>query len=242
MKKVALVAGAAVVAAAAIWLVLDRRAEAAPFNYARYRAAILPRLEQAMLLGTRGDPEARDRALAGRRPVLPEHTPSAAEFAGDARPGARSFRAASDAVIDLNRALAEEKAAKKGLTLEEIRETNYLAMIILRSMQWGLAEEIVGREITPEDQQWAQDRMAAVNRELNGELRRMVGEGTPVEERMQAIRDATQEYITGYCAAFGMTEEQFDQLLAVSPFGEEDAPEEPLPPEPKGVPLGGRGP
>lgn len=241
MKKLALVAIAALGTGAALWFVLDRRAEAAPFNYARYRAAMLPALEQALLLGTRGDPAARDRALAGRRPVLPDDAPGAADFADDTHPGAASFRAASDAVIDLNRALAEEKAAKKGLTLEEIRETNYLAMIILRSMQWPLVEKILARTIGPEDQQWGQDRMAAVNRELNGELRRLVDEGAPVEERMQAIRDATQEYIAGYCEAFAMTEAQFDQLLAASPFGEDDTPADPLPPEPQGVPLGGRG-
>lgn len=241
MKRVGLVLAAALAAGAAVWFVLDRRAHADPFNYPRFRAAMLPALEQALMLGTRGDPEARDRARAGRDPVLPASPPSAADFAGDAHPGARSFRAASDAVIDLNLALAEEKAAKKGLTLEEIRETNYLAMIILRSMQWGLVEEILDRPVDPTEQQWGQDRMAAVNRELNGELRRLVGEGAPVAERMQAIRDATQEYVAGYREAFGMSEAEFDQLLAASPFGEDDAPGEALPPEPEGVPLGGRG-
>jgi hypothetical protein len=138
----------------------------------------------------------------------------AAVAARDEHPGERSMRASADAYVDYNRAFAEAQARKEGLTLDEVRELTFFGVMALRSSQPVLIEHITGRTLGAGEREQLERLLERANADVKTTLRAQVEADAPASDRQAAIRDFEHEWMAELSQRFGLTDAQFDAMLA----------------------------
>lgn len=165
---------------------------------------------------------ARQRRMRARQPVAPPPDRGIAAYqaaveGGSERPGELAFRANADAFFDHNLDIARERAARDGVSLEELREMTYLGLLAMRLRQWGAVEAALGHELAAETRQTADDLVFAASDELKRDIAALVAAGAPPSERRAAIRAAEERFLAEYLAITGLSPAQYDALLG-APF------------------------
>ena len=148
---------------------------------------------------------------------------------GDKRPGAAAFRAGTDAFFDYNIEFGKAQAAKERLSLEEVKELTYFGFLVMQSQRTDAIEETLGRDLTEEQNALLQNLQMDRNVDFKDTIRQMVADGAAEPARWAYIDQTRDQYMTEYLAITGMTEEQFDMMLA---GGAAMPPDELPPPRP----------
>lgn len=188
-----------------------------PF-FPRYRRAVVEPLHAAVVNALHGDPRGMD--LIAGPPQMPSTTPPSlaaydrARAAGDKRPGASSFRADSELFCDYNQSALDAQARKEGLTTKEVRELTYFGFVAMRTTQIGTVERALGRALTADERAQLPRLLDEENDAFTRTMRKLVDDGASESERWDAIRDFEDDYQNQFASRFGMTAEQFDQMLA----------------------------
>ena len=174
------------------------------------------------------------------RTPMPELPPNAPEIgtnayaeavaAGSDRPGEKAFRATNDAFMEYNRSFAEAQAKQEGITVAEVSELTYFGFLVMRTQQWADVEDLIGRQVTPEELELGGQLMHEANREFQAAMRKLVADGAAESERWELIRATKERYLREYYALTGMTPALLDDLLA-GDLGRTGAPIATPPPE-----------
>ncbi|XXX78007.1 hypothetical protein WMF30_04440 [Sorangium sp. So ce134] len=151
---------------------------------------------------------------------LPDGDRGAAAYAkalaaGDERPGEEAFRADAEAFFEHNLEMAEEKAAREGLTLAELQELTTMGALAMHLQRWEAVEQVLGRELSAETRELAEKRIFSASDELKAAIRRQVAAGEPVAARWATIREVEARFLDEYRAITGLSPAQYDALLAL---------------------------
>lgn len=116
----------------------------------------------------------------------------------------------------MNPALADEKAAAEGITVEELGELTYLGMLAMRLRQWEAVERQLGHELSPALRAEADLLVFASSDELKATIRAQVARGEPEAARWATIRWTEDTFVADYVALVGLDAAGFDALLGES--------------------------
>jgi hypothetical protein len=173
--------------------------------------------------------EARERLRTRPRAPEPE-APKSHEIgirvyaeavkAGEKNPGEKAFRADSKAFFEHNAQLAEERAEKEGITLDELDELTYLGLLAMHLRRWDDAAQVAEHEISPEDRQRADELIFSSSNEMKAAIREHVKKGDSPEVRWATIRKLQTSFIEKYQAITKMSPQNFDLFLSL-PFTDE---------------------
>jgi hypothetical protein len=243
LAVVALVAGAVAVVG------LARRAHHHGTLLPRFRRDVRERLHSAAAYATHADP--RGRALIADPPAMPkpDAPPSVAVYRsaiehGDDHPGAKSFRADVDLFVKYNHAAVAEQARKEGVTEAEVEELTYFGYVALRTTQASTVERAIGRQLTGDEQRKLDALLTDENQDFTARIHKLVDDGAPVDDRWRLIREFEQDYQQQFATLFGVTPQQFDDMLAPDPAAPVGAPavelpsDVPVPASPPAPPAG----
>jgi len=139
--------------------------------------------------------------------------------AGDENPGEKAFRADAKEFFNYNAKMAEERAAKEGITMEELEELTYMGVLAMHIRRWDVVEQMLGQELSPETRALGDDLIFAASDELKATIRGQVASGASAEERWKVIRAQQASFIEKYRAFTKLSPEKYDTLLAL-PFME----------------------
>lgn len=165
------------------------------------------------------DPVAARNALRREVPVAPPSREKAREAyaaaiaAGEESPGMAAFRADSLAFFEHNIEFAKEKAAREGISLDELRELTHLGLLAMRLRQWNEVERILGRPLPPELREQGDKLIFTSSNELKAAIREHVAAQDPIEARWETIRNTEERFLSEYLSITGLSEEQLDRLL-----------------------------
>ncbi len=164
----------------------------------------------------------RNRAISRAPVALQSHevgikTYAEAVAAGDPNPGEKAFRADALAFFEFNGDLGEEKAAKEGVTLDELKELTYMGLLAMHIRRWDTVGRLTGREMSPEEQVKGDELVFSASNALKAAIREHVAKGDPPEARWETIRKHQASFIEQYKALVKISPEQYDRLLSV-PF------------------------
>jgi hypothetical protein len=137
--------------------------------------------------------------------------------AGEKNPGEKAFRADALAFFEFNGDLGEEKAAKEGVTLDELKELTYMGLLAMHVRRWDAVERLTGRELSPEEQVKGDELVFSASNALKAAIREHVAKGDAPEARWETIRKHQASFIEQYKALVKISPEDYDRLLAV-PF------------------------
>lgn len=137
--------------------------------------------------------------------------------AGDKTPGEKAFRADADAFFAHNLDLAMDRALMEGLTMDEMKELNYLNLIAMHIRRWDEVSHLTGRELTAEQRTRGDQLVFTASNEFKAAIRAHVAKGDPPEVRWETIRKLEAAFIDKFKAHVGIGPEEYDRLLAV-PF------------------------
>lgn len=137
--------------------------------------------------------------------------------AGDENPGEKAFRADAREFFNYNAKLAGEKAAREGITLEELEELTYMGTLAMHLRRWDAVEQVLGHELSAEDQALGNDLIFTASNAMKASIRGQVASGASVEERWKTIREQQVSFIGKYRAITKLSPEEYDMLLAL-PF------------------------
>jgi hypothetical protein len=186
-------------------------------------AAPTPRGRSRDALGPpRDGKEARER-LRTRAPEAPKsHEVGAKVYAeavqaGEKNPGQKAFRADAKAFFEHNADLAEEKAAREGITLDELEELTYMGLLAMHLRRWDEVAQVAGHEISAEDRQRGDDLITSASNELKAKIREQVGKGASADDRWGTIRQLQTSFVERYQEITKISPENYDLLLAL-PF------------------------
>ena len=221
-----------VAGAAGLFLALRPHTHA-PF-FPQFRRQVSDKLYAAAVSGTRADPRGMALVVTPPTPPKPDVNPGVAAYqaaiaANAAHPGARAFRADTDVFCDLNKNEVEAKARKEGISVAEVRELTYFGFLAMRTTQAQTVEHALGRQLSPEELKTLDQILAQENESFTRTLRELVDEGASADKRWQAIQGYEQYYTDRFAQSFGMTDAQFDQMLAPDPAAA-PGPRVPMPP------------
>jgi hypothetical protein len=170
--------------------------------------------------------EGRTRRPSEGAPPEPEapptHEPGIKAYAqavqaGEENPGEKAFRADAREFFNHNAKLAEEKAAREGITLEELEELTYMGTLAMHLRRWDVVEQVLGHELSAETRALGDEFIFKASDTLKASLRGQVASGASVEERWKTIRAQQASFIEKYQAITKLSPEAFDLLLAL-PF------------------------
>jgi hypothetical protein len=211
-----------------LWWRGGDRAAAPPVRTEPTESA-LPRARTAPPGAPRQGADARER-LRTRAPVpepeaLKSHEIGVKVYAeavkaGEKNPGEKAFRADSKAFFELNAQLAEERAAKEGISVDELDELTYLGLLAMHLRRWDDAAQVAEHEISPEDRQRGDELIFSASNELKAAIREHVKNGDPPEARRATIRKLEASFIEKYQALTKMSPQNFDLFLSL-PFTDE---------------------
>lgn len=164
----------------------------------------------------------RNRAMERAPVALQSHevgikTYADAVAAGDPNPGEKAFRADALAFFEFNGDLGEEKAAKEGVTLDELKELTYMGLLAMHIRRWDTVGRLTGRELTPEEQVKGDELVFSASNSLKAAIREHVAKGDSPEARWETIRKHQASFVEQYKALVKISPEDYDRLLAV-PF------------------------
>jgi hypothetical protein len=163
----------------------------------------------------------RDQPRRLREPQLPPNAGEThaaayeqARSQGSARPGEAAFRATVDAFVEYNKSFAEAQARQEGLTVAEVRELTYFGLMAQETQRWSEVEDVLGRTLTEDERQAAEELMHTANSEFKARMRELVARNASEEDRWELIQATQERYQREYFALTGMTSELLDDLLA----------------------------
>lgn len=130
------------------------------------------------------------------------------------RPGEAAFRATVDAFMEYNKSFAEAQARQEGLTVAEVGELTYFGLMVQETQRWPEVEAVLGRTLTDDERQAAEQLMHAANTEFKQKMRELVAKGDNEDARWELIRGTQERYQRDYFELTGMTPELLDDLLA----------------------------
>ena len=161
----------------------------------------------------------RNRRLSRQPTMLPTHEVGAkiyadAVAAGEPNPGEKAFRADALAFFDHNAELGEEKAAREGVTVDELKELTVLGLVAMHIRRWDSVARLTGRELSAEDRTRGDELVFSASKELKAAIRDHVAKGDPPEARWATIRKLQTSFVDRYKALVKMSAEDYDRLLA----------------------------
>jgi hypothetical protein len=172
-----------------------------------------------------GDP-GRTRRPSEGAPREPEAPPThelgikaykQAVEAGEENPGEKGFRADAREFFNYNTKLAEEKAAREGITMEELEELTYMGTLAMHLRRWDAVEQMLGHGLPAETRELGDELIFKASDTMKASIRGQVASGVPVEERWKTIRAQQASFIEKYQALTKLSPEAFDTFLAL-PF------------------------
>lgn len=164
---------------------------------------------------------ARDALKAKARP-LPKPPPTrekaqAAYAAAVAQlsstPGAIALRADADAFFEFNLEQAKEKAARDGVSLDELREMTHLGLLATRLRQWEDVEAALGKPLPEGAAARGEELIVQYSGEVKRATRDPANRDASPEERKAMIDELGQRFLADYLELTGLTPAQYDQLL-----------------------------
>lgn len=161
----------------------------------------------------------RNRRLSRQPTMLPSHEVGAkiyadAVAAGEPTPGEKAFRADALAFFDHNADLGEEKAAREGVTVDELKELTVLGLVAMHIRRWDAVSRLIGREVSDEERTRGDELVFSASKELKAAIREHVAKGDPPEARWATIRKLQTSFVDRYKALVKMSAEDYDRLLA----------------------------
>jgi len=251
MTRGRLVALALVAGACAGGYLLLHRGGHPPF-FPRYRRQVDDKLFAAAAHGTHDVANGSDLLVAQQRRPMPKVLPSVAAYrsalaTGDDHPGAAAFRADTDMYCEYNMEEVEAQARKEGLTVAEVKELTFFGFVGMRTTQPEKVAEAIGRPLTDEETRHLGEILDSENKAFAKKMHEEVDRGASEDDRWALIREAEQHYRQQFADAYGITEAQFDQMLAPDEDTSGGGPRQPLtnvstpgaPPPPPPPPSGG---
>lgn len=164
----------------------------------------------------------RNRRLSRQPTMLPSHQVGAkiyadAVAAGEPHPGEKAFRADALAFFDHNADLGEEKAAREGITVDELKELTVLGLVAMQIRRWDAVSSLIGRELSPDERARGDELVFSASKELKAAIREHVAKGDPPEARWATIHKLQASFIDRYKALVRIDDAGYDRLLA-QPF------------------------
>jgi hypothetical protein len=168
------------------------------------------------------NPRERSLERAHEPEALPTHEYGVKAYAqavkaGEKNPGEKAFRADAQAFFEHNAQLAEEKAAREGISLEELEELTYMGTLAMHLRNWDAVEQVLGHELSAEDRKLGDALIFSASNEFKTAIRGHVAKGDSVEARWATIRTQQESFIEKYKAITKLSPEDYDNLLA-SPY------------------------
>jgi hypothetical protein len=161
----------------------------------------------------------RNRRISRQPAALSSHEVGAKAYAdavaaGEKNPGEKAFRADALAFFEHNGDLGEEKAAKEGITIDELKELTVLGLVAMHIRRWDAVARLTGRELTPDERARGDELVFSASKELKAAIRAHVANGDSAEARWATIRKLEASFIEKYKALVGISPEDYDRLLA----------------------------
>lgn len=161
----------------------------------------------------------RNRRISRQPAALPSHEVGARAYAdavaaGEKNPGETAFRADALAFFEHNGDLGEEKAAKEGITTDELKELTVLGLLAMHIRRWDAVARLTGRELTADERARGDELVFSASKELKAAIRAHVAKGDSAEVRWATIRKLEASFIEQYKALVGISAEDYDRLLA----------------------------
>jgi hypothetical protein len=166
--------------------------------------------------------EARER-LRTRAPEAPRtHEIGAKVYAeavqaGEKNPGQKAFRADAKAYFEHNAELAEEKAAREGITLDELEELTYMGLLAMHLRRWDEVAQVAGHELSAEDRRLGDELISSASNELKAKIREQVQKDASADDRWAAIQQMQASFVDKYQAITKISPQNYDLLLSL-PF------------------------
>lgn len=164
----------------------------------------------------------RERIKTRPPAALPSHEAGTRVYAeavaaGDKTPGEKAFRADAEAFFEFNGDLGEEKAAKEGITTDELKELTYMGLLAMHIRRWEEVERVTGKTLSDEARAQGDALIFSASNELKAAIRGQVAKSESPEVRWETIRKLQASFVEKYRAITQVSPEDFDRLLAV-PF------------------------
>lgn len=164
----------------------------------------------------------RNRRLSRQPQMLPTHEVGAkiyadAVAAGEPNPGEKAFRADALAFFDHNADLGDEKAAREGITVDELKELTVLGLVAMQIRRWDDVSRLIGRELSADERARGDALVFSASKELKAAIREHVAKGDPPEARWATIRKLQASFVDRYKALVQIDDAGYDRLLA-QPF------------------------
>jgi hypothetical protein len=146
---------------------------------------------------------------------------AAAVAAGEKAPGEKAFRADAVAFFEHNGDLAEEKAAKEGITTDELQELTYMGLLAMHVRRWDAVEQVTKHELTADERARGDELVFSASKELKAAIREHVAKGDSAEARWETIRKHQASFVERYKSLVKISPEDYDRLLSsqFSPAG-----------------------
>jgi hypothetical protein len=164
----------------------------------------------------------RNRRLSRQPSRLPTHELGAKVYAdavaaGEPNPGEKAFRADALAFYDHNTELGDEKAAREGVTVDELKELTVLGLVAMHLRRWNAVTQVTGRELTADERARGDELVFSASKELKAAIREHVAKGDSSEARWATIRKLQASFVERYKALVKISDADYDRLLA-QPF------------------------
>jgi hypothetical protein len=164
----------------------------------------------------------RNRMLSRQPASPPTHEVGAKAYAaavaaGEKNPGEKALRADALTFFEFNGDLAEEKAAREGITTDELKELTFLGLVAMQLQRWDDVARVTKREITADERKRGDELIFGASKEFKVAIREQVARGASVEARWETIRKAQASFVERYRELLKISPEEYDQLLA-APF------------------------
>jgi len=161
----------------------------------------------------------RNRRLSRQPAMLPTHELGAKVYAdavaaGEPNPGEKAFRADALAFYDHNAELGDEKAAREGITVDELKELTVLGLVAMHIRRWDAVAQVTGHELTADEQKRGDELVFSASSELKAAVRAHVAKGDSPEARWATIRKLQASFIDRYKALVKISDADYDRLLA----------------------------
>jgi hypothetical protein len=164
----------------------------------------------------------RNRRLTRQPASLQSHEVGAKTYAdavaaGEKNPGEKAFRADALAFFEHNGDLAEEKAAKEGITTDELKELTYMGLLAMHVRRWDEVARVTRRELTADERARGDELVFSASNELKAAIRAQVAKGEPAQARWETIKKIQASFVDRYKEIVKISPEDYDRLLAL-PF------------------------
>jgi hypothetical protein len=137
--------------------------------------------------------------------------------AREKNPGEKAFRADALAFFEHNGDLAEEKAAKEGITTDELKELTFLGLVAMHLRRWDAVARVTQRELTADERARGDELVFSSSNALKAAIREHVARGDSAEARWATIRKLQASFIEQYQELVRISPEDYDRLLSL-PF------------------------